>query len=89
MHDRPESPKRIVLAANSSWNIVNFRSGLVRALREQGYEPVVIAPLDPAAEARMEQLGVERIPVELDRSGLDPIADLLLLWAHRKTLKRL
>jgi hypothetical protein len=37
---------------------VNFRSGLVRALREQGYEPVVIAPLDPAAEARMEHLGV-------------------------------
>jgi glycosyltransferase involved in cell wall biosynthesis len=89
VHDRPELPKRIVLAANSSWNIVNFRAGLVRALREQEYEPVAIAPIDPAVEARMDQLGVERIPVELDRSGLDPIADLRLLWAYRKILKRL
>jgi glycosyltransferase involved in cell wall biosynthesis len=87
--DRPESPKRIVLAANSSWNIVNFRGGLVRALRKQGYEPVVVAPIDAAAETRMEQLGVERIPVELDRSGLNPIADLRLLWVYRAALRRL
>ena len=37
----------------------------------------------------MERLGVERIPVELNHSGLNPIADLRLLWAYRKILKRL
>ena len=44
-------------AANSSWNIVNFRGGLIRALKREGYEPVVVAPLDPAAEHRMAELG--------------------------------
>ena len=30
------APRRVVLAANSSWNIVNFRTGLIRALERRG-----------------------------------------------------
>ena len=55
------APRRVVVAANSSWNIVNFRAGLIRALERAGYEPVVVAPLDAAAEPRMAELRVERI----------------------------
>ena len=76
-------------AANSSWNIVNFRSGLIRALKAAGYEPVVIAPVDPAAEDRMAELGVERIVIDMKRSGLNPFADLRLLLAYRRLLKDL
>lgn len=79
----------IVLAANSSWNIVNFREGLIRALRERGYRPVVIAPHDPAAEGRMAALGVERFALPIDRSGLNPLADLRLLLGYRKLVKQL
>ena len=83
------APRRVVLAANSSWNIVNFRAGLIRALKREGYEPVVVAPLDEAAESRMGELGVERIVVGIERSGLNPIADLRLLGEYRRILKRL
>jgi glycosyltransferase involved in cell wall biosynthesis len=83
------APRRVVLAANSSWNIVNFRAGLIRALKRDGYEPVVVAPLDEAAESRMGELGVERIVVGIERSGLNPIADLRLLGEYRRILKRL
>jgi glycosyltransferase involved in cell wall biosynthesis len=79
--------RRVVLAANSSWNIVNFRSGLIRALKAEGYEPVVIAPVDPAAENRMTELGVQRIVIDIDRSGLNPFADLVLLLKYRSLLK--
>ena len=51
------APRRVILAANSSWNIVNFRAGLIRALKQAGYEPVVVAPLDEAAEDADEEPG--------------------------------
>jgi len=81
-------PRRLVLGANSSLNIVTFRQGLIRGLQARGYEVIVVAPVDQAAEARMSQLQVERIVVELERSGLNPFADLRLLSSYRRILKR-
>jgi len=85
----PDVSRRVVLAGNSSWNIVNFRSGLIHALKAAGYEPVVIAPVDPAAEQRMADLGVERIVIGMERSGLNPLADLRLTLTYRRLLKDL
>jgi len=83
------APRRVILGGNSSWNIVNFRSGLIRALREHGYDPVVVAPIDPVAEDRMRELGVERIVVAIERAGLNPFADLRLLREYRFIFRRL
>jgi glycosyltransferase involved in cell wall biosynthesis len=87
--ERIELPQRIVLSANSDWNIANFRVGLIRGLRDAGYEPVVIAPRDPVADSRMRELAVERLEVKIDRSGLNPLADLALLRRYRSILARL
>jgi len=81
-------PKTIVLSANSDWNIANFRPGLIRALQAAGYDPVAIAPQDPAADSRMRELGIERIPIRIDRSGLNPFADLRLLFNYKRLLRR-
>jgi glycosyltransferase involved in cell wall biosynthesis len=81
--------RTIVLSANSDWNIANFRGGLIRALRKAGYEPVVIAPSDAAADQRMRELEVERVAVPIQRSGLNPLADLELLVRYRSLLARL
>lgn len=83
------SARRIVLSANSDWNIANFRTGLIRGLRDAGYEPVIVAPFHPAAEERMRSLEVERIAIDVDRSSLNPLGDLRLLATYRKLLKRL
>lgn len=80
--------RTVVIAANSDWNIVTFRQGLVRSLQAAGYEPLIIASPDLAAEPRMEALGVERIHVNIDRSGLNPFADLRLLLQYRRILRR-
>jgi glycosyltransferase involved in cell wall biosynthesis len=77
------------MSANSDWNIANFRVGLIRALAEAGYETMVIAPQDPASDARMRALRVGRTPIAIDRSGLNPWADLKLLRDYRRHLKRL
>ena len=78
-----------MLSANSDWNIANFRSGLIRGLRKAGYEPVVVAPFDPAADSRMRALDLERLAIRIDRSGLNPLADLRLLAQYRSLLRRL
>lgn len=82
-------PPIVVLSANLAWNIVNFRGALIRGLKEGGYEPVVIAPRDPAMDARMAELGVEQIALNVDRSGVNPFADLRLLRQYRQIFKRL
>jgi glycosyltransferase involved in cell wall biosynthesis len=79
----------IALSANSSWNIVNFRSGLIRGLREAGYDPIVIAPDDAAGRQRMNELSVDHIPIRIDRSGMNPIADLRLQRGYRSILDEL
>ena len=68
---------------------MNFRLGLIQGLKDAGYEPVVIAPTDPAAETRMRALDVERIPVAIQRAGLNPAADLMLFLQYRRLLRRL
>lgn len=83
-------PRRtIVLSANSDWNIANFRGGLIAALRGAGYEPIVIAPQDRNADSRMRAFDVARIAVRIERSGLNPLADLRLLATYRRLLHRL
>ena len=82
-------PRRVVLAANSLWNIVNFRAGLIQGLKDAGYEPVALAPADPALADRIAALGVRHVAVAVDRSGLNPFADLRLLAAYRRALKEL
>jgi glycosyltransferase involved in cell wall biosynthesis len=80
---------RIAIAANSSWNVVKLRAGLIRGLQQHGYEPVVLAPADHEVGTRMKELGVQHVPVTLSRSGLNPIADLGLLFAYRRALRRI
>lgn len=62
---------------------------MIRALRNAGYAPVVIAPQDTAADRKMRQLGVKRIAVPIQRSGLNPLADLGLLARYRRLLQQL
>ncbi len=81
--------RTVVIAANSDWNIVTFRQGLIRAIEAAGYDPLILAPSDPASEQRMRQLGVDRIPVDIERSGLNPFADFRLLLQYRRLLKKL
>ncbi|MGE5062867.1 MAG: glycosyltransferase family 4 protein [Myxococcales bacterium] len=81
--------RTIVLAANSLWYITNFRVGLVRALRDGGYRPIVVAPSDPKNDPRLAELGIEFVPIEVDRKGLNPLAEIFLLARLRRLLRRL
>jgi glycosyltransferase involved in cell wall biosynthesis len=80
--------KKIVISINAAWNIVNFRLGLIRALREAGHEVIALAPPDRHS-ARLEALGIPYVPIAMDRKGLSPVRDLLLLGRYWRILRRL
>lgn len=69
---------RILLTSNSSWNIWNFRYGLVRALLAAGHEVLVVAPED-SKSAALIGLGCRHVPIRLQRGGTSPLGDLGLL----------
>lgn len=83
-----EANRRVLVAANTAWNIVNFRGGLIRALQVAGYEPIVVAPVERESTERIRQLGVEHIPIAISRSGMNPAADAQLVLAYRQILRK-
>ena len=81
--------RKVVLTANGLWNIVNFRAGLIRALKDAGYRPVIVAPAEAAVQARLAELGVEHIDISIDRSGVNPVADFRLYRAYRRLFSQI
>jgi glycosyltransferase involved in cell wall biosynthesis len=65
----------IAIVINTSWNIYNFRLGLIKALLKQGHTVTTIAPYDTYSE-RLKQVGCRYEPVELDNKGANPLNDL-------------
>lgn len=78
----------VAISINASWNVVNFRRGLVEALRREGWRVVALAPTD-AWSPRLAEIGAEHVPIAIDSLGLSPLRDLALLWRYRRTLGRL
>lgn len=68
---------RIGIVINTSWNIVNFRQGLMKALINEGYNVYAIAPQDNYS-AQLADLGVEFVPVKMAPKGQNPWQDYRL-----------
>lgn len=80
---------KIAIVLNTSWNIYNFRMGLVNALFEQGHEVIAIAPKDEYSHFLIEAgCGFEE--VKMDSRGANPVKDLALifeLWSIYRRVK--
>lgn len=77
----------ISFSANESWNIYNFRAGLIKGLQEIGYDIVTIAPDDEHTED-LKRIGCRTEHVDIDSMGMNPISDLKLIWQYTRILKR-
>ncbi|MCL6682364.1 glycosyltransferase family 4 protein [Sphingomonas alba] len=84
---RPASPIAVI-AANSAWNIANFRAPLITALRNDGWHVVALAPGDGSIAA-LETLGAEFVPIGIESSGTSPVGDARLLASYLRVLRRL
>lgn len=68
---------KIGIVVNSSWNIYNFRSGLIKAFL-QNHEVIAIAP-DDGYRKPLEEMGCTFEPVSMECKGTNPINDALLV----------
>jgi len=79
---------RVAVVINTSWNIWNFRRGLVKALQAAGHEVLAIAPPD-AYSARLEsELGCRYVPILMENKGTNPIKDAQLTRRFLAIYKR-
>ena len=70
---------KVLIVLNSAWNLLNFRSGLIKELIEKGHEVVLAAPQDEHVPA-LKALGASFVNLPMRAHGINPFADLKLLW---------
>lgn len=80
--------QHILLCANTSWGILNFRKGLITELIARGDNVTVVAPFDDASEA-LTLLGCEFIDVQISAKGMNPFEDLLFMATLTKIYRKL
>jgi glycosyltransferase involved in cell wall biosynthesis len=80
--------KRIVISINTTWNVYNFRIGLIKALIERGYDVVALAPNDEYAPL-LEELGCRCVHLPMDKNGSNPLKDAALCLRYYRTLRSL
>ena len=78
---------KIAIVLNTSWNIYNFRLGLVKELIERGHQVIAIAPLDNYS-SKLEEAGCQYIPLTMDSRGANPVKDFALIFELRKLYKK-
>lgn len=77
---------RLLLVANTSWYLWNFRRRLAERLVAEGYEVVFSAPLDDYSE-RLARIG-RYVPFVMDRKGRNPLRELLTVFRVARLFRR-
>ncbi|MEQ8244514.1 glycosyltransferase family 4 protein [Fulvivirga sp.] len=78
---------KIAIVLNTSWNVYNFRMGLIKALQEENHQVVVIAPRDEYSDKIIAQ-GCEFHELTMDSRGANALKDLGLVFELIKIYKR-
>lgn len=72
--------KTIVLSANTSWYLYNFRSSTITAFQKNGLKVICLSPADDYSQKLINELGCEWHHLEMDNKGSHPIKDLALVY---------
>ena len=79
---------KIAVVLNTSWNIFNFRKGLIESLQEEGHEVYAVAPHDEYTDYLIEK-GCKYERVTMDSRGANPFKDLALTIELYRIYKRI
>lgn len=80
--------KKLLVVANSSWNIYNFRLNLLHQLYKHECEIVTVSPVDEYLKFICEIPGLRQIALkQLSRKATNPFKDLKLLFELKHVFK--
>ncbi|QWE00797.1 glycosyltransferase family 4 protein [Polynucleobacter sp. JS-Mosq-20-D10] len=69
---------KILIVANTSWNIINFRANLIRRLVSEGYEVVIAAGIDQYSD-QIQGLGARFVKLRIRSHSINLWDEFLLL----------
>src|SRR5688500_8930179 len=84
----PTGSKSVCLAANTTWYIRNFRSGLISRLRSLGFQVYAYSPRDRHVSHLLE-LGVTHVHLDIHNASTNPLQELLAIYRMAQELRRL
>ncbi|MEH6552216.1 MAG: glycosyltransferase family 4 protein [Pseudomonadales bacterium] len=82
--------RTIVLSANTSWYLYNFRASTIRRFLSEGYRVVCLSPEDDFSQRLVEHVGCEWLPLNMDNKGKNPFKDIglvLRFWQVYRLLR--
>ena len=79
---------QIAIVLNTSWNIYNFRMGLVNSLIENGHKVIAVAPKDEYTHLLIEA-GCQFEEIKMDSRGANLLKDFALLFELWATYRRI
>jgi glycosyltransferase involved in cell wall biosynthesis len=83
-------PRRIVVIGGDAPALISFRGDLIAAMASAGHEVIACAPgANPEVAEGLRARGARYLPLELDRAGTNPLADLSSVLGLRRLFRQL
>lgn len=67
---------KILFSDNSLWGLLNFRVGIINHFISLGYQVTLVAPADDMVNYNWMPTQAKYIPIELSRTGTNPLNDI-------------
>ncbi|MBE1290334.1 MAG: glycosyltransferase [Rhodobacteraceae bacterium] len=77
----------VLLTGNTTFKLANFRESLIRRLLADGHRVTVVAPPDEYV-MKIQALGCDFVPLQMDRNGASPISEARLLLSIFMVIRR-
>ena len=76
---------KILITANTSWNLIHFRKGLIEGLLEKSFNVITVAPKDRYTD-QLDALVPKTYQMPIPGHTTNPITDLVVLFRYLRVL---
>lgn len=87
-NEKINSKNNILICANSSWNIFNFRYNLIYALIKNNFNVIILSPRDRFTE-KLVNIGCKFHEINFNKSNIGFFNNLLLIYRYFIIIKKL
>lgn len=79
----------ILVICSFAWSVVSFRGDMIKALESEGYNVLCAVPDSPGGSyPELDAHGINYVSYPLARSGMNPIKDLVTLFALTRIIRK-
>lgn len=79
----------IVLSANTSWYLYNFRRATISTLIKRGFVVVCVSPEDEYSKKLVSELSCQWLQLKMDNQGINPLQDFSVFWQLLNIYRRI